>query len=130
MYYPLHSIFNSVTINATQLHLPFKQQWYSIVGSCHGILCLVVNEHSLILWNHSIRKFTKLPSLKSPIMDSYITYGFGYDPLGENYKVVVVFSYDSGNRILETKTNVHTLGTNSWRMIEGNFPVTKDGSRK
>jgi F-box interacting protein len=130
MSYPLNSIFKPVTTNATRLHLPFKQELYSIVGSCHGILCLVVNEGSVILWNPSIRKFTKLPSLKSPIKVSYIRYGFGYDPLIDNYKVVAVFCYDSGNEILEAKTNVYTLGTNSWRMIEGNFPVPKDGLRK
>jgi len=92
-----------------------------VVGSCNGILCLVVNRRHIILWNPSIRKFTTL---------SYIVYGFGYDPLSDNYKVVAVFCYGSSNGVLKAKISVHTLGICSWRMIEGNFPVPKDGLLK
>jgi F-box interacting protein len=93
---------------------------------------LVINRSSVILWNPSIRKFSKLPSLKSSIKFFYIAYGFGYDPLIDNYKVVVVFGYDGGNAFLEIKTKVHTVGTNSWRMIKGdlNFHVPIDGSHE
>lgn len=130
MSYPLHSIFNSVTINATKLHLPFKQQSYFIVGSCHGILCLVPFRHPVVLWNPSIRNFTKLPSLENPIKVSYTSYGFGYVPLTDNYKVVAVLNHLRGNGPYHARIKVHTLGTNYWRMIEGSFPVAYDRSLK
>jgi hypothetical protein len=51
-------------------------------------------------------------SILCSFLEDYIaTYGFGYDPYNENYKVVAVSCYDFG----KTKVNVHTLGTNFWR---------------
>ncbi|AES68587.2 F-box protein interaction domain protein [Medicago truncatula] len=124
MSYPLHCIFNSVTINANKLHFPFNKHYFSVVGSCDGILCLVSYRHPVILWNPSIRKFAKLPYLENPIKGGcYTTYGFGYVPLTGNYKVVTVFNHVSGNGPNKAKLKVHTLGTNNWRTIEGDFPV-------
>jgi len=51
-------------------------------------------------------------------------YGFGYDPVVDNYKVLVVlraFDYNTGNFVDKDKVKVHTLGTSSWENIS-NFP--------
>jgi F-box interacting protein len=58
------------------------------------------------------------------------TYGFGYDSSMDNYKAVAVFSYVYGYGVPKAKIMVHTLGTNSWRMIDGDFPVSSGLSLK
>jgi hypothetical protein len=45
----------------------------------------------LQLWNPSIRKFKELPPAISEAQNFPFMYGFGYDPISDNYKVVVVF---------------------------------------
>jgi F-box interacting protein len=74
------------------------------------------------LWNPSIRKFKELPFLEKPqhrFRRSVIMtmYGFGFDPVSDNYKVVVVLpEFDDiiGHRNV---LKVHTLGTDSWKTI-------------
>jgi F-box interacting protein len=91
-----------------------------IRGSCHGILCIQLYESFIILWNPSIRKFTKLPSLKIP--GSFETHSsFGYDHSSDSYKVVAFSSIKHDNGGYEVKTYVHTMGTNFWRRIQ-DFP--------
>jgi F-box interacting protein len=78
------------------------------------------------LWNPSLRKFEDLP----PVCDSEIfqmLHGFGYDPISDNYKVVVVFGYldreDSiDNDFSLNEVKVLTLGgTDSWKSVS-KFP--------
>ncbi|KEH34028.1 F-box/kelch-repeat protein At3g06240 [Medicago truncatula] len=134
--YPLHStfhqcdsIFNSVTVKPTQIRYPFNKQYNNIVGSCHGILCLTRKQsmhdkrNNVLLWNLSIRKFKILPSFKSPPNSRPTLYGFGYDHVTNVYKVLAVFSCDFGNMVFKAQGMVHTLGTNSWRMINGELPL-------
>ncbi|XP_045822488.1 F-box/kelch-repeat protein At3g23880-like [Trifolium pratense] len=64
------------------------------------------------LWNPSIRKFKELPRVRKPQSYQLGMRGFGYDPISDNYKVVVV---------LLPSDNVYTLGTNFWKNIE-EFP--------
>ncbi|GAU20089.1 hypothetical protein TSUD_381810 [Trifolium subterraneum] len=59
-----------------------------IVGSCHGIICFVLDRYSPLLWNPSIRKFMKLPpSFVQEVELCYTHYGFGYvyDRFNDNY---------------------------------------------
>ncbi|XP_058756081.1 F-box/kelch-repeat protein At3g23880-like isoform X2 [Vicia villosa] len=124
--YPLHSSFSIVTDYATRHEYPFtfKEPFYCIFGSCDGMFCLEVNR-SVILWNPSIQKSKTLPSIGG--FPPVTAYGIGFDTLIDNYKVVCVV--DEG--ILEdAKIKVHTLGTNSWRMIPGDFPVPTRRSLK
>ncbi|XP_058762487.1 F-box/kelch-repeat protein At3g23880-like [Vicia villosa] len=126
--YPLQSIFNSIILNPTQHDIPFNEKHFNIIGSCDGILCLVVNLFSVILWNPSIQKFKRLPSLKNPFQrdrDVNVEYGFGYDTSIDIYKVVAIFINAS---VKKAKIKVHVLGTNSWRMIQGDIPVPVIGS--
>ncbi|XP_058784934.1 putative F-box protein At3g16210 [Vicia villosa] len=93
------------------------------MGFYDGILCLVVNLFSIILWNSSIQKFKRLPSLKSPFQRGRsvnVEYDFGYDTSIDIYKLVVIFTNAS---VKKTKIKVHVLGTNSWRMIQRDIPV-------
>ncbi|XP_024634621.1 F-box/kelch-repeat protein At3g23880 [Medicago truncatula] len=131
IFHPLRSIFNSVTVKPTQLHYPFDPLYNNIVGSCNGILCLdkkdsnIVKQSNVILWNPSIRKSKILPSFKIQGECGFVKYGFGYDHVNDVYKVVAVFSYYCGNEGFKTQGMVHTLGTNSWRMIHGELPLPR-----
>jgi len=127
--YPLDSIFtNIITTNTAQPYLPFSHSAY-FVGSCNGILCLADEySNSIIvrLWNPSIRKEKEFPPLQKPKKERHLMmmYGFGYDPVVDNYKVLVVlraFDYNTGNFVDKDKVKVHTLGTSSWENIS-NFP--------
>jgi F-box interacting protein len=96
------------------------------VGSCDGILCLVSHGIDLFiiqLWNPSIRKFKELPFTNHPQDYSAFYYGFGYDLISHNYKVVVVFNNcdEFSDFLTENEVKVHTLGTDSWRTVS-KFP--------
>ena len=142
---------NGTIIHGTHINFPFNSEdssiYTKIEGSCDGILCLSQKKHSsekplmiignfipVVLWNPSTRKYNLLPYLATPnLNDRYwfceryglliSIYGFGYDHLSDNYKVVAVFIYKSHYRdaICETQVKVHTLGTDSWRLIQ-DFP--------
>jgi F-box interacting protein len=126
--YPLDSLFTDVTSNFTHYEY-FSNHYngdtwtcssfYSLIGSCNGIVCIADDRKGLvILWNPSTRKFKELALFEKP-SDAFMTFGFGYDSSKDNYKVVVVLSYDllheEGRK---TKVKVHTLGTNIWRTIQ------------
>ena len=133
--YPLSSVFTDVTATATQLNYPLndRNRFDVIVGSCHGILCFALDQRFALLWNPSIRKFSKLPSLDIPKREgSYTIYGFGYDHFSDSYKVVAVNCFESdsnGSKVYKTEVKVYTLGTDCWRRIQ-DFPsgVPFDGS--
>jgi len=55
---------------------------------------------------------------------------FGYDSINDFYKVVAIFFYICDNGVVESQVKVHTLGTNSWRMVQGDFPVPMGSSLK
>ncbi|CAK8571741.1 unnamed protein product [Lathyrus sativus] len=121
--YPLSSIFTEVTATVTRLEYPLnnRNRFAQIVDSCHGILCFALDQRFALLWNPSIKKFTKLPSLDNPKREgSYTIYGFGYTHFSDSYKVVAVSCYESDGSY-KTQVKVLTLGTNAWRRIQ-DFP--------
>ncbi|XP_058728155.1 F-box/kelch-repeat protein At3g23880-like [Vicia villosa] len=116
---PLSSVFTEAPTTALQLEYPVNKQNHHIfiVGSCHGILCFRFSD-MLFLWNPSIRKFKKLPSLD----EEYTTphgFFFGYDNLSDTYKVIVLCC-ESILRDFKFQVNVLTLGTTSWRTLQVN----------
>ncbi|XP_027352711.1 F-box/kelch-repeat protein At3g23880-like [Abrus precatorius] len=123
---PLPSVFDDVTVNATQLRYPLetRRRFDLIVASCDGVICFATDQSYALLWNPSIGKFKKLPSLENQRREgSYTIYGFGYDRFTDSYKVVAIFCYecDSGGAFYETQVKVLTLGTDAWRRIQ-EFP--------
>ncbi|KAK2441372.1 F-box/kelch-repeat protein [Trifolium repens] len=122
---PLQSVYTTVS---TKLEYPPDICRYSIVGSCNGILCVVHDAYSskssIQLWNPSIRKVRELPPFGEPPHPSYShNYGFGYDSVTDNYKVVVVSFYRTPDDEFTDKTEVkvNTLGTNFWKNMQ-EFP--------
>ncbi|GAU20081.1 hypothetical protein TSUD_381730 [Trifolium subterraneum] len=129
MSYPLTSLFTDVG-TAIQLEYPLTQQYRRferIVGSCNGILCIQNDHDSVILWNPSIRKFTKLPCLDEtprPMYEYDYEFSFGCDHSSDSYKVIAFITelfVINGDRVRNVRVKVHTYGTNSWRRIQ-DFP--------
>ncbi|GAU16392.1 hypothetical protein TSUD_117410 [Trifolium subterraneum] len=127
---PLHDVFTTVSTNITQLEYPSNNcdEDYScdlIVGSCNGIICLA-RDSLVLLWNPSIRKVKELPPFEKHVDIYHLTYGFGYDYVTDNYKVVTVLGNSglhdsSGDLVPIVEVKVNTLGTNFWKNIQ-EFP--------
>ncbi|CAN4104088.1 unnamed protein product [Withania somnifera] len=68
---------------------------FSIEGSVKGLICLVNTAKELVLWNPAIRKYEKLPDFRTEWRNAnHFTYGFGYDEINDDYKVVR--TYEAG----------------------------------
>ncbi|KAJ7976538.1 F-box protein [Quillaja saponaria] len=128
------------TISPRKLPHPeiFDDRNIQIVGSCNGLICLVGKTY-IVIWNPAIIKVTKLVripesscnlSTPSPFFNfepkiKFSVYGFGFDVVTNDYKVVrmLKFSYHDdynddyeGNMVIE----VYNLGSDSWRKIDEN----------
>ncbi|KAG5606548.1 hypothetical protein H5410_028040 [Solanum commersonii] len=63
-----------------------------LVEFCKWIDLLANITKELFQWNPTIRKHRKLPSFKPKVINVYFfLYGFGYDEIQDDYKVVCIF---------------------------------------
>lgn len=121
------------TIEVTDIDYPMKNPLKSVwvVGSCDGLVCIAIEENDLFLWNPSVRKSKKLPHSGVKLKNGcYIIYGFGYDNLNDDYKVVGIFCVFCGGNVYETEVRVYSLESDSWRTIEdfkGGVPLDDSG---
>ncbi|KAI3790307.1 hypothetical protein L2E82_03257 [Cichorium intybus] len=102
----------------TPVQFPYKQS-FDIVGSCNGILCLFENGNTrnISLWNPSIRR--KLPVPGCPqIFATRIHFGFGFDPINNDYKIVRVFNSLHGGS--PKSSFVYSMKKGSWCAITSN----------
>lgn len=110
-----------------ELVFPFKSysQYFEIVGSCNGILCLSdtyrLNSHTIILWNPTIRKSITLP-LPSVSFDQIYMFvlGFGCDDKRNEYKVVRIVYRVMDNKCrvdITPQVEVYELSLDAWRSI-------------
>ncbi|KAK9079573.1 hypothetical protein SSX86_001246 [Deinandra increscens subsp. villosa] len=96
-------------IYKTRVHHPFKD--YKIIGSCNGILCIYErgnrrNGSTISLWNPSIRRKLTVPV---PHFDHDTSdFGFGYDPVIEDYKIL---------KLSRPTPFLYTMKTRTWRKI-------------
>ncbi|KAK6121580.1 hypothetical protein DH2020_044675 [Rehmannia glutinosa] len=90
-----------------------------LVGSCNGLVCVSVSPEIIILWNPTTRKSKLLPDSGTDLgFDIYsMSYGFGYDELHDDYKVVENFE----TSLFEIHVKVYSLRTNSWKVLS-NWP--------
>lgn len=88
-------------------------KFMSIVGHCRGLVCVVVDQYDVMLWNPSTRKSRRLPKLEYQPS----RYGFGYDELTNDFKVVAIFSCTYP----ECGASIYCSKTDCWTVV-GNFP--------
>ncbi|KAJ7980153.1 F-box/kelch-repeat protein [Quillaja saponaria] len=132
------SLYENPSSNVVCLSHPLNGCCYrKMAGSCDGLLCLAISDNNVLLWNPTIGVSKKLPCLcnewknKLPCQGNenqsgcFTVFGFGYDHLIGDYKVVAVFCYVSGadcaDLLYKTEVMVCALCTNSWRGIQ-EFP--------
>ncbi|KAF5474930.1 hypothetical protein F2P56_006782 [Juglans regia] len=117
---------------ATELNPPLNIIWglTEVFGSCNGLLALCNSEEDMALWNPSTRKYQRLPVMlvEPPSCDvrprRFTFYGFGRDPINDDYKVVRMVQFvsrDGDDGFFSTELKVYSLKTNSWRGIK-DFP--------
>ncbi|OIT20251.1 f-boxkelch-repeat protein, partial [Nicotiana attenuata] len=109
------SIFDEAVIETFDLDFPIKNPdtSFDIMGSVNGLICLLIGLNRLVLWNPSTRKFKQLPDLMPKHTDDYnFNYGFEYDEVHDDYKVVGIFCTSTHGYVC-----VYSLKTNSWRRL-------------
>ncbi|KAJ0811710.1 putative F-box domain, galactose oxidase/kelch, beta-propeller, F-box associated interaction [Helianthus annuus] len=107
-------------------HLPHTDK-FTFHGSCNGLVLASADDfdgaHSLIVINPTTRECIQVPESGYDVVDKLlqveIKYGFGYDPLTDDYKVVTV-SYFHHNYMMLPRTmsvHVYSLRDNDWRRV-------------
>jgi hypothetical protein len=102
---------------------------FKVVGSCNGLVCLVAEysfkrsctRYLVCLWNPSTNsKSYKVRSVHSKnICRPFPMFGFGYDSLSDNYKVIIVHFKNSKNYVsIESEVNVYDKRRNCWKSIQ------------
>ncbi|KAL6226061.1 hypothetical protein ACLB2K_000026 [Fragaria x ananassa] len=85
-----------------------------IVGSCNGLLCLVLDSQHMIIYNPSTRHVQEVPCPEETVVGKDYFYGFGYDSRNDDCKIVrATSSSRDGNFV--TQLDIFTLKTNAWR---------------
>ncbi|XP_058739626.1 F-box/kelch-repeat protein At3g23880-like [Vicia villosa] len=103
----------------------FKNQSYHAIGSTNGLVCLIGDKSDddgnreeifIQFWNPTLRlRSKKSPTLCNTSSDFNlysVHLGFGYDDLGDKYKVVAVF-WD--HTVQKWEGKVHCMGDSCWR---------------
>ncbi|XP_016504932.1 F-box/kelch-repeat protein At3g06240-like [Nicotiana tabacum] len=120
-----------------------KSQTTWCVGSANGLICLNIglvcipfdktSPNNLCIWNPSIRKSKKLPGSEVTLRrdcNSFSGYGFGFDELHDDYKVVFILNTFSDFPSYDTKIRIYSLKTDSWRTVDNfqdGFMVNSSG---
>ncbi|XP_074326237.1 F-box protein CPR1-like [Apium graveolens] len=98
-------------------HTLLNQFCHEIVGSCNGLLCLLLGQ-KIYLFNPSTRERKLLPGLRPDRACRPEVYGFGYDCVNDDYKVISIRQH---LKKPEREFMVYSLKSNLWRRIE-DFP--------
>ncbi|GFZ17120.1 F-box and associated interaction domains-containing protein [Actinidia rufa] len=119
------------TVDPVKLdHHPLRCQDHitEVWGSCNGLICLSNALDTVVLWNPSTRESIKLPyasieSQNQSRVDPIRVYGFGYDRISDDYKVVriVVLRGVDGDESFQYEVKVYSLRWNSWHRAQ-EFP--------
>ncbi|KAI4306560.1 hypothetical protein L6164_029827 [Bauhinia variegata] len=104
---------------AEELDSPFIQgNTYYVKGHCDGLLCLVINNGAIVLWNPSIREYRKLPT-PSNFRSTREVLGLGFDSSLNDYKIIRAPSAYCKCKIKDyhPQVEVLTLSSNSWKKL-------------
>ena len=121
-----HQVFDKISISATKLSFAHYGSWNRVFGSCHGLLLVGDYIHEKFVLNPVTGEVGEVPRWPSTFdgwewPDYCTVYAFGYDSIGDDYKLVIV-DFD-GHRYLyaETFTNIFSLKTGTWKSVESPF---------
>ncbi|KAI8557009.1 hypothetical protein RHMOL_Rhmol05G0300600 [Rhododendron molle] len=97
--------------------------WFYIVGICNGLVCIHFSpqEFPLILCNPSTRQFQEIPN--SEWLDEMIervSFGFGFHPGANDYKLIRIVHYVSSFEEAVTQVDLYVMSTHTWTNIDAN----------
>ncbi|KAL8544496.1 hypothetical protein ACS0TY_004894 [Phlomoides rotata] len=112
---------NSITCNV-DLGINFQRPMESVylVGSCNGLVCILLDRRRFVLWNPTTRMLKNLPPFDNKMRHGSITkYGFGFDELNDDYRVFGLLSVFCVSGAYFPIRKVYSLRANSWKVVEG-----------
>ncbi|XP_047337835.1 F-box/kelch-repeat protein At3g23880-like [Impatiens glandulifera] len=121
----MSSVMNGES-SITGLNYPWVNPHRSvrIIGSVNGLVCLSLLsvEASLYVWNPCTGKAQRLPHYGTEIdVGRIVSYGFGYDEVNDDYKVVVIYLLGISNSIewnYMPEGKIYGLKSGLWSRIE------------
>ncbi|KAL3642429.1 hypothetical protein CASFOL_013244 [Castilleja foliolosa] len=119
------SIFNieSGQKRPTILDYPFDHAQNNelyIVGCCNGLFCIHSihrGQDQIVLWNPAM-KLSKTIPLKDLGPSEMRSLGFGYDAIGDDFKVVMILTNKDGDPFSVTSTEIYSVNLGSWITID------------
>ncbi|XP_074314825.1 F-box protein CPR1-like [Silene latifolia] len=106
----------------------------SIIGSFNGLLCVGLkrdidgtDEYKHVVINPSTGVFSEVPYKYSPVSGDlyyHISFGFGYDDINKDNKLVRVvenvdrYHYYQGDELYNREVMVYSLNENTWKLVE------------
>ncbi|XP_047337833.1 F-box/kelch-repeat protein At3g23880-like [Impatiens glandulifera] len=131
----MSSVMNGES-SITGLNYPWVNPHRSvrIIGSVNGLVCLVCQsllsgEASLYVWNPCTGKAKRLPSYGTETdVGRIVSYGFGYDEVNDDYKLVVIYLLRTSSSIewnFRPEGKIYGLKSGSWSRIENVYKRTR-----
>ncbi|XP_058196896.1 F-box protein CPR1 [Rhododendron vialii] len=127
----LYSVDFASLDNAVELDHPLisRDNRTEVLGSSDGLICLIncPDMGPMAIWNPSTRRCHKLPileleSLGQVTAEDDMIYGFGYDSVNDDYKVVSIFQMIGDRKdSFVSFVKVYSMKSNSWGRIQ-DFP--------
>ncbi|KAL8526723.1 hypothetical protein ACS0TY_015792 [Phlomoides rotata] len=94
-------------------------QWFNLVGCCNGLVCILLDIKTFILWNPSTRTSKEFPDGRPSGKNAICwKYGFGYDESSDDYKVfstITMLPTDNKRHYIDI---VYSLNNNSWKTLK------------
>ncbi|XP_074312827.1 F-box protein CPR1-like [Silene latifolia] len=136
------------TLELAAIKIPFSSAWErfsrrkNIVGSCNGLLLCICDESSVseaLLINPSTLPCKKVPKLEVPQQCLYLSYGFGFDFVNDDYKIVRIAHFlgvrGDGTRweVMNVSVGVYSLKFDTWKLVVSMIgplgtPVSNNGT--
>nr|XP_043607670.1 F-box/kelch-repeat protein At3g06240-like [Erigeron canadensis] len=117
----------NVLLKPTKIQLELPHVEFNLQGSCNGLVLVSADDfdydHTLVVFNPTTREFVELPvsgyEMVDDLLEIDIMYGFGYDSVADDYKVVTI-SYFHYNYLISPdvmSVHVYSLRTNTWKSV-------------
>ncbi|KAL3642409.1 hypothetical protein CASFOL_013224 [Castilleja foliolosa] len=89
------------------------------VGCCNGLVCIRSGQN-IVLWNPAM-KLSKTFPLKDCGLFKMVSLGFGYDAIGDDFKVVMIVTNLHGEVENDTSVEIYSANLDSWTTIDVGF---------
>lgn len=96
--------------------LPFTNQPSRLVGSCHGLVCLLVAATVYIVCNFAIHKYSELPL---PHQSQVAFCAFGFESFESDYKIL-----SGQQKVSDFLVEIFPTKLNSWKSLLVDTPLS------